>query len=71
MNGGEIVSAKNQKAKISAKKLFKFAGIMILFIYAAFILVKQQFWLSYFKLRNLITRFSNFDQIRDFNHKVW
>lgn len=40
------MSAKNQKAKISAKKLFKFAGIMIVFIYAAFILVKQQVTLS-------------------------
>lgn len=40
------MSAKNQKAKISAKKLFKFAGIMIVFIYAAFILVKQQITLS-------------------------
>lgn len=40
------MSAKNKKAKISVKKLIKFAGIMIVFVYAAFILVKQQLTLS-------------------------
>ena len=40
------MSAKNQKARISAKKLFRFAGILIVFGYAAFILVKQQITLS-------------------------
>ena len=38
--------ASKQNTKFSAKKLFKFVGIMLVCIYAAYILIEQQMTLS-------------------------